>query len=159
MSQRGVDIYNLSDYFWPTLFIQGHLKKKSLNNGTFVFQDPKEFLAALFPFLSAICMERITGWYVFIRWKSDLENILDRGLNLLEIAFIQSVRRSFHSELENIFYETKTTFLSLPCGKNQKLEQPCFRVSQKESGWKRALGSCCRHWGKAGHAKNTGKKQ
>lgn len=152
-----VSTFTISQTTSDPRFSSKAILKKSLNNGTFVFQDPKEFLAALFPFLSAKCMERITRWYVFIRWKSELENMLDRGLNLLEIAFIQSVRRSFHSELENTFCETKTTFLSLPCGKNQKFEQPCFRVSQKKSGWKKALGSCCKHWGKAGHTKNTGR--
>jgi len=78
-------------------------------------------------------MERITR-YLSIGGKSELENILDRRFILLGITSIQSVRRSFHPALENLFYGTKTKVLPFPCGKSQKLEQLCFRLSQKESG-------------------------
>lgn len=132
-------MYITSQTLSDPCFSSEDIKKKTTknqtnkNNNAFVFQDPEEFLATLFLTLLLKRMERITR-YVSIRGKSELENILDRRFILLGIASIQSVRRSFHPVLKNLFYRTKTKLLPLPCGKYQQLEQLCFRLSQKESG-------------------------
>lgn len=97
----------LSDPHFSSEDITKKTPNPNLNNMAFVFQDPEELVATLLFSLILKCMERITR-YLSIRGKSEMENILDRRFILLGIAYIQSVRRSFHPVLENLFYGMKS---------------------------------------------------